>query len=70
MISVAQDTFSNIEAPNEISHDQYALVLENLFIGVTKSCPKNLKVLPQIFDEPTNTLLELYCTKFKGQINR
>jgi len=67
MISVVQDVVSIAEAPNEISHDQYTLVLENLFIGMTASCPRSLQVLPEIFSEPTDTLGDLYFDKFKSQ---
>ena len=58
MMNVVQDTYSSVyEPPNEILHDQYTLVLENLFIGLTKSCPKSLNYLPEIFKGPTEALM-------------
>ena len=57
-------TIETEELRGKITQDQYSLVLEDLFIGLTKNGPASLNYLPKLFRGPLEKLKENYFSTF------
>ena len=57
-------TIETEQLRGKITHDQYTLVLEDLFIGLTKNGPSSINFLPQIFRDPLENLKCNYFSMF------
>jgi len=60
-------TIETEELRGKITHNQYTLVLEDLFIGLTKSSPECLSYLPALFKQPLEKLKVNYFSAFGTQ---
>ena len=57
-------TIETEELRGKITQDQYQMVLEDMFIGLTKSSPQSLNYLPALFTEPLENLKSNYFGTF------
>ena len=57
-------TIDTEELRGKITQDQYTLVLEDLFIGLTKNCPASINFIPEMFQGPLKELQKNYFTAF------
>jgi len=57
-------TIETEELRGKITQDQYSLVLEDLFIGLTKSCPQGINYLTHVFRDPLENLKCNYFSTF------
>lgn len=57
-------TIETEELRGKITQDQYSLVLEDLFIGLTKNCPQSINYLPLVFRDPLENLKCNYFSTF------
>lgn len=49
-------TIDTEELRGKITQDQYTLVLEDLFIGLTKNEPDSINYLPRMYEQPLENL--------------
>ena len=57
-------TVETEELRGKITQDQYTVVLEDLFIGLTKSSPECINFIPKLFLQPLEHLKENYFSAF------
>ena len=57
-------TVETEELRGKITQDQYTVVLEDLFIGLTRSSPECINFIPKLFKDPLDRLKENYFSAF------
>ena len=57
-------TIETEELRGKITQDQYTIVLEDLFIGLTKSCPEGINFFSTLFKEPLENLQSSFFKVF------
>ena len=57
-------TIETEELRGKITQDQYTVVLEDLFIGLTKNSPSSINFIPNLFKAPMERLRSNFASLF------